>query len=49
MREFPGASRKARKTKEKAIRFICLADAADELNEFRRLLDEVVAVEPLPQ
>jgi len=32
VREFPGASRGARKTKEKAIRFICLADAADEPN-----------------
>ena len=32
MREFPGASRGARKTKEKAIRFLCLADAADEPN-----------------
>ena len=32
VREFPGASRKARKTKEMAIRFICLADAADEPN-----------------
>ena len=32
VREFPGASRRARKTKEKAIRFICLADAADEPN-----------------
>ena len=32
VREFPGASRGARKTKEKTIRFICLADAADELN-----------------
>jgi len=30
VREFPGASGGARKTKEKAIRFICLADAADE-------------------
>jgi len=28
VREFPGATRGARKTKEKAIRFICLADAA---------------------
>jgi len=32
VREFPGASRGARKTKEKAIRFICLAHAADEPN-----------------
>ena len=32
VRESPGASRGARKTKEKAIRFICLADAADEPN-----------------
>ena len=32
MREFPGATRGARKTKEKAIRFICLADAADAPN-----------------
>ena len=32
VREFPGATRGARKTKEKAIRFICLADAADALN-----------------
>ena len=32
VREFPGASGGARKTKEKAIRFICLADAADEPN-----------------
>jgi len=30
--EFPGATRGARKTKEKAIRFICLADAADAPN-----------------
>ena len=32
VREFPGATRGARQTKEKAIRFICLADAADALN-----------------
>jgi len=32
VREFPGASRTARKTKEKAICFICGADAADEPN-----------------
>ena len=32
VREFPGASRSARKTKEKAIRFICGADAADKPN-----------------
>ena len=32
VREFPGASRGARKTKEMAIRFMCLADAADEPN-----------------
>jgi len=32
VREFPGASRGARKTKEKTIRFICLADAADKPN-----------------
>ena len=32
MHEFPGASRGLRKTKEKAIRFICLADAADKPN-----------------
>ena len=32
MREFPGATREARKTKEKTIRFICLADAADAPN-----------------
>lgn len=32
VREFPGASRASRKTKEKAIRFICGADAADEPN-----------------
>ena len=32
VREFPGATRGARKTKEKAIRFICLADAADAPN-----------------
>jgi len=32
VREFPGASRAARKTKEKAIRFICGANAADEPN-----------------
>jgi len=32
VREFPGTSRGARKTKEKVIRFICLADAADEPN-----------------
>ena len=48
VREFPGATRGARKTKEKAIRFICLADAADA-PKFGRLLDEPVAVEPLPQ
>ena len=32
VREFPGASRTARKTKEKAICFICCADAAHEPN-----------------
>jgi len=32
VREFPGATRGARKTKEKAIRCICLADAADAPN-----------------
>ena len=32
VREFPGSSRTARKTNEKAIRFICAADAADEPN-----------------
>ena len=32
VREFPGATRGARKTKENAICFICLADAADALN-----------------
>jgi len=32
VREFAGASRGARKTKEKAISFICLADAADKPN-----------------
>jgi len=32
VREFPGASRGARKTKEKTIRFICLASAGDEPN-----------------
>ena len=32
VREFPGATRGARKTKKKAIRFICLAHAADEPN-----------------
>ena len=30
VREFPGACRGSRKTKEQAIRFICAADAADE-------------------
>ena len=32
VREFPGASRGSRKTKEKAILFICGVDAADEPN-----------------
>ena len=32
VREFPGACRGSRKTKEQAIRFICAADAADEPN-----------------
>ena len=32
VREFPGATRGARKTKEKAIHFICLSDAADAPN-----------------
>jgi len=32
VREFPGATKGARKIKEKAIRFICLADAADAPN-----------------
>ena len=30
--EFPGASKGARKTREKAIRFICITDATDEPN-----------------
>jgi len=38
VRKFPGASRGARKTKEKAIRFICLAVAADEPSLWSRLL-----------
>ena len=32
VREFPGASRGSRNTKEQAIRFICGADATDEPN-----------------
>ena len=47
MREFPGASRGSHKTKEKAIRFICGADAADEPNNYkydwlRPTLEEIV-------
>ena len=38
VREFPGASRASRKTKEKAIRFICGADAADEPKASERAL-----------
>ena len=30
--EFPGASKGARKTREKAIRFICITDATEEPN-----------------
>jgi hypothetical protein len=42
------ANFQGRKTKEKAIRFIC-GRGRSRRAEFRGLLDEAVAVEPLPQ
>ena len=47
VREFLGATKGARKIKEKAIRFICLGRCRRA--EFGRLLDAAVAMEPLPQ
>jgi len=46
VREFPGASRGAHKTKEKTIRFICLADEADKPNSDGYWMNCISAKDP---